>query len=296
MTIEMLREFQVLATYLNFTYASNILYETQPTLSKHIVQLEEELQQTMFIRTKKGVSLTYAGQIFLDSVIQMLKVYDESVSDIAALNRPQTGSLSISFNMYAMDSMLSPMTAAMAQQYPEIQLNLSCPMPRDPIDLVMKDEVDIAESYLLPFAGSEMLNFQPIGSIHFSLAVPSYHSLASKNSVDLRDVISETFVFTKAYPIFNRFLKNYLHAHDLTPSSVLTVSNPELMLYTVENTGSVAIISDAELDLNQQNTVFVPISNNDLYVTVAYAWKKNNKNPCISAFASMLKELYQISQ
>ncbi|HCT90984.1 MAG TPA: hypothetical protein DF613_06360 [Lachnospiraceae bacterium] len=292
MNIEFLREFQVLATYLNFTYASNILYVSQPTLSKHIVQLEEELEQTLFIRTKKGVSLTYGGQIFLEAAIDILKIYDHTVADIMALSRRNIGQLDIAFNLYAMDSMFLPMTQTMGEDYPDIQLNLSCPIPIEPVDLLMKDEVDIAETYQIPFPGSEQLVFQNIGLIPFSLAVAAGHPLAKRESVSLTELYKETFVFTKAYPIFNRYIKSYMLAHNIRMPNELTVSNPELMLFTVQNAGAVALISDAELEYNRQDVAFVPVSDKDFYIMVSYAWKKTNRNPCIPAFSEVVKKVF----
>lgn len=292
MTIDMLREFQLLATYLNYTYVSNILYITQPTLTKHINQLEEELSQTLFIRTTKGVQLTYAGQIFLESAVAMLKTWDRALSDLSFLGQMQTGSLDIGFTVYAIDEILRPVTKALSEEYPGIQLNLTSPAPEDPVNLVLRDEIDIAETYRLPFAGSELLTFQNAGRLRFLAVLPEGHRLADREEITISELQGETFVFTKAYPLFNSYIRNYFFSHGMTFSSVFTVTNPQLMLYTVRNSGSAAIISEAEMHAGYEGCVFVPIGDPDFFITVAFAWKKSNSNPCIPVFSKVLSDTF----
>ena len=67
MTDIQIRCFLESAKYLNFTKASQVLYISQPALSRHIINLEEELNAKLFERTSnKRVSLTVAGEEFFD--------------------------------------------------------------------------------------------------------------------------------------------------------------------------------------------------------------------------------------
>ena len=63
--LNLLAEFVLLARYLNFSKTAQELNLTQPTLSRHIVQLEEELGMQLFRRDKQSVTLTEAGALFL---------------------------------------------------------------------------------------------------------------------------------------------------------------------------------------------------------------------------------------
>ena len=66
----------------NFTKAAEKLYITQPTLSIQIKELEKELNQTLFTRTKKSISLTKEGELFITFARQTLKNYQKCQNDM----------------------------------------------------------------------------------------------------------------------------------------------------------------------------------------------------------------------
>ena len=66
----------------NFTKAAEKLYITQPTLSIQIKELEKELNQTLFIRTKKNISLTKEGELFISFARDTLKNYQKCQNDM----------------------------------------------------------------------------------------------------------------------------------------------------------------------------------------------------------------------
>ena len=60
----------------SFTQAAAQLYTSQPTISAHIRQLEEELQQRLFLRTTKSLSITPHGRELYDYAVQVLSLQD----------------------------------------------------------------------------------------------------------------------------------------------------------------------------------------------------------------------------
>ena len=60
--LELYRIFKIVADEENLTRASEILNISQPAVTKHIHNLENELELKLFDRTKHGVKLTYDGQ------------------------------------------------------------------------------------------------------------------------------------------------------------------------------------------------------------------------------------------
>ena len=79
--------FLAVVQYLNFTKAAESLYTTQPTISKQIAFLEHDLCFLLFIRTKRNVSLTPAGQVLykeLKSVLELIEVAIAKEANIGA--------------------------------------------------------------------------------------------------------------------------------------------------------------------------------------------------------------------
>jgi DNA-binding transcriptional LysR family regulator len=67
------------AQTLNFTKTSQLLYISQPTVTHHILNLEEELGFKLFARTKKQIALTVAGESFYKSMTKISSEFNEAV-------------------------------------------------------------------------------------------------------------------------------------------------------------------------------------------------------------------------
>lgn len=78
MEIGYLKEFIVLAEYLNFSKASEELYVSQPVLSKHIANLEKELELPLFTRNSRNVALTEWGHRYLTYAKSIVAEYEKS--------------------------------------------------------------------------------------------------------------------------------------------------------------------------------------------------------------------------
>ena len=76
MDFKQLRSFVAVADCGSFTQAAAQLYTSQPTISAHIRQLEEELQQRLFLRTTKSLSITPHGRELYDYAVQVLSLQD----------------------------------------------------------------------------------------------------------------------------------------------------------------------------------------------------------------------------
>ncbi len=70
--------FQAVASEGSISRAADILYMTQPAVSQHIKSLERELGVTLFVRGRKGMTLTKAGQVLLEYTQQLLQLSQEA--------------------------------------------------------------------------------------------------------------------------------------------------------------------------------------------------------------------------
>jgi DNA-binding transcriptional LysR family regulator len=82
MDIKKIRNFIVVAENNNISNAAEILYMSQPHLSRQIKEMEIELGVLLFERVKGGVQLTRAGQLFYSRCLLLLDVYDSIINDM----------------------------------------------------------------------------------------------------------------------------------------------------------------------------------------------------------------------
>ena len=94
MDFKQLRSFVTVADCGSFTRAAAQLYTSQPTVSAHIRQLEEELQERLFLRTTKTLSITPHGRELYEYAAQLLTLQERMLS--GRLHDLQTISLGVS--------------------------------------------------------------------------------------------------------------------------------------------------------------------------------------------------------
>lgn len=97
MELRKLRHFVVVAEELHFGRAARRLSITQPPLSMSIRGLEEELGVELFERTRRSVTLTHAGSIFLAEARGILDRATRAVDLTKAAHRGDVGRLTVGF-------------------------------------------------------------------------------------------------------------------------------------------------------------------------------------------------------
>ena len=106
----------------SFTAAAKSLFVTQPTLSQQIRQIEQQLGQPIFERGTTPVSLTPAGQIYVQSARRFLQIEAQMNESLAALSGRQTGFLRLGLPMQRADELLPQVLPEFQSAYPDVRL------------------------------------------------------------------------------------------------------------------------------------------------------------------------------
>ena len=97
MELRKLRYFVVLAEELHFGRAARRLHITQPPLSMAIQSLEEEMEVRLFDRSPRKVTLTHAGQTFVEHARMLLARTSDAIELTRAADRGEVGRLTVGF-------------------------------------------------------------------------------------------------------------------------------------------------------------------------------------------------------
>ena len=84
MRIEQLRSFIALYETASFTAAAAQLYTSQPVVTRHLAQLEEELDGPLFTRTTRRVAPTKAGDLFYEKAREAILLIDKGIAECKA--------------------------------------------------------------------------------------------------------------------------------------------------------------------------------------------------------------------
>lgn len=104
--------------------AAEHLYITQPALSMSIQKIEKEMGMPLFDRGTRPLTLTLAGQIYIETVRQTMFLEQDMVRQMEDVRRLNTGSLCIGGSHYLNSYILPQVLTGFSRQYPGIQLQL----------------------------------------------------------------------------------------------------------------------------------------------------------------------------
>ncbi|MCD7814883.1 MAG: LysR family transcriptional regulator [Lachnospiraceae bacterium] len=125
MEIEFLREFIVLSETCSFQEASDRLYITNSTLSKHIQKMEAELGHPLFERSTRRVTLTEMGRILQENASEILTRYDEALIQMNKEAAKATNTLSVAFTNTTSRYGVLDTILSFKQEYPDINLQIA---------------------------------------------------------------------------------------------------------------------------------------------------------------------------
>src|SRR5579862_8429683 len=111
MELRHLRYFVAVAEELSFTRAAHKLHLAQPSLTRQIHNLEEEIGVRLFDRTRNQVSLTEEGRRFLDDARRLVALSLESVKSVQRFSRGESGQLNLGY-LFKFNFSLLPETLA----------------------------------------------------------------------------------------------------------------------------------------------------------------------------------------
>ena len=179
MDFKQLRSFVAVADCGSFTRAAARLYASQPTVSAHIRQLEDELRQTLFLRTTKSLAITPRGRELYDYAVHVLELKDQMLCSWSAEeNTIRLGASTIPSG-YILPELLPPYRAL---------------HPKSVFSVFQSDSAGVLEALragrcCLGFTGAEEaqgdLAFTPFFRDHMVLIAPNtarYRSLFSDNT------------------------------------------------------------------------------------------------------------------
>ena len=144
MELRQLRYAVAVAAHRHFTRAAAAVPVAQPALSHQIRLLEQELGVELFERSRSGVRLTEAGEIFLLRARRALAEVDAAREEIAALRGLARGRLVIGAMQALAGLDLPRLLAAFHAAYPGIDVSLSEDSTRDMFTMAVRGEIDLA--------------------------------------------------------------------------------------------------------------------------------------------------------
>lgn len=176
--------FTVVAEHQHFGRAAEALHTTQPSLSRQIRRLEQQVGARLLDRTTHGTRLSEAGEIFLPQAKELLRAAIEAMARTRAAARPRSITIG-----YARGLIITPAVRALRENNPDAEVHTRLLAWNDSRAALLEHRVDVVVTRL-PLA-TDQLRITVLYDEPRVLVVPRDHRLAGKESVTLADIADE---------------------------------------------------------------------------------------------------------
>jgi DNA-binding transcriptional LysR family regulator len=286
MELRHLRYFAVLAEELHFTKAAERLNIAPPTLTVQIQEIERTLSTRLFVRTKRSVALTPAGEIFLKEARAVLDAYARAETAGRQAGRGELGRVEIGYvGSAAYAGVLQEQTALFRAARPGVEINArELPMEQLP-GLVHDGQVDIG-FVRLPMTLPRGLKLRVLLQDLFCLALPAGHrEAAGTGPVRPSRLAGEAFVTPEqqagTYELARRgrFQPRVVSA----PGSLLAV-----LAQVSLGVGISVLPSAVRAIVHLPNVVFRPIAGEPILSEVAAIFRDGEDSPAVKIFIEQM--------
>ena len=187
-----LETFRRVAEVKSFSKAANDLCITQPTVSGHILALEQSLSLRLFDRKAKETRLTKAGEVFLGYATKILTARQDLVNALSEFSQGIRGELSLGASTIPGEYLLPKLMSGFKSEHPNITFSLKIADTKEIVECVLQGNVEIG------MTGAKLnhhsLQYERYEEDEIIVIGPSDHPLAKKRRVHFDDLSREPWI------------------------------------------------------------------------------------------------------
>ncbi len=293
MELKQLTCFLRVAEQLNFSRAAESLYISQPSLSYHIAELERELGAELFVRDRRSVSLTSAGQALLGPARQLLDCASQLPAVIQQSQHQECGSLRIGLDSTEDHYECIGVTEAIAQfgqKNPGVELSVLRAPFTECADQVIYGELDAAvlilrhREHLPPDLAS-----QPVYRSRVVMVVREDTGIETcAEAVEQLDLL-----LVEDKPRGNSRVLRALENMKLAPSIRRVDSIPAGFVYTQMGKG-IMLLSEVYFSQHSYPGLkAIPLPDDAAVISHAVVWNRSTRNPMVSRLLAEFSEYFK---
>lgn len=291
MELRVLRYFLMVAREENITKAAEILHITQPTLSRQLMQLEEELGTQLFVRGKNRIQLTEDGMLLRRRAEDIVDLADKTEKEFLEREETISGDIFLGAGETYHIHLLANVMKHFHEQYPQVKYHMHSGNADDIKEQIDKGLIDIG--LLTEPVQIEKYDFIRLpGKEVWGVLIRKDHPLSQKEALTPEDLKNIPLIISKRNMVQNE-IANWFGTHfdklDIVSTYNLIYN---AMVMAEEGIGSV-VCFDRLVHLDEHSSLcFKPLLPR-LETGTVIVWKKHQIfSSAASAFINELKETF----
>jgi LysR family hca operon transcriptional activator len=274
--------------------AKHRLYTSQPSLSRQIRDLEDQVGVELLSRSVHGVELTTAGKAFLDHARLALTHVDAAVETARRVAQPPRKTFAIGFQTGHEMDWLPQAMHVLRDELKNIHVTVFSDYSPDLAEAIARGRLDLA--FLRVEPGYD-LEYHVVDHEPLIVLMPSDHRLTARDAVSPQDFIGEIFIggANKA-TVLQAVTEDYLRRSGLDIKLDHGVDNMAMAMSLVASTRGLALMPAYAKNLLPESVVTRPLQGDAPTIDVAVGYSKTNTSPILKLFLSRLDELVRPNQ
>ena len=299
-TLQQLRILKAVATEKSFTKAAEILFLSQPYLSKQIKALEQNLDVYLVRRNSNTITLTENGRIFLQYADRILALCEESCRAMIDLKNGERGNLSVGASQTIGTYLMPQLLALFAQNYPQINLKVQVNSTRLISKQISNRQIDLAVvGGEVPQELKPNLKVEHFVEDELNLIISNLHPFAKRKKIKKEDLYHLNFIALPTNSTIRKFVDSILKQNsiEIDQLNVIMQLNSIEAIKTAVSLGlGVAFVSSSaiEKEIKLKTVKILEIEN--LKITRILSIVSNSDCYKSKAFDLFYKELIVLKQ
>lgn len=290
MELRHLRYFVAVAETGSLTVAAERrLHTSQPSLSRQIKDLEDQVGVDLLIRSARGVTLTEAGKVFFDHARLALSQVDAAIEAARKAAQPSKQHFALGFLTGQEMTWLPEAMHILRAELPNIDVTVSSDYSPDLAEAVVRGKLDLA---FLRAEPDYDLVYRSVIREPLVVLMPSDHRLVSRDKIRPKDLVGEPFIgMGNKATVLRAVINDYLERSgiDITPEQV--VDNPAMVMSLVASTRGLTLIPAYVEKLMPWSVVSRPLIGEPPTIDLTVGYSKSNPSPILKMFLSHLDDL-----
>jgi LysR family hca operon transcriptional activator len=291
MELRHLRYFVAVAEAGSLTVAAERkLHTSQPSLSRQIRDLEDEVGARLLTRRARGIELTPAGRAFLDHARVVLSQVEAAAEAARRVAHPAKPYFSMGFLTGHELTWMPETLRILHDELPNIDVMISSQYSPLLADGISKGKIDAA--FLRRERGVPDLAFRLLVKESLMVVLPRDHRLAALKAISPGDLVGETFVTVSATaPVLRVVIDNYLKRSGINITPAHEADHLAMGMSLIASTRGVGLLPAYAQNLLPSSVTTRPLKGDTPTIDLVLGYKKSNQSPILKLLLSRLEEL-----
>lgn len=193
MDFRILRYFLTVAKEQSFTKAAEQLHITQPTLSRQLAALEEELGVSLFIRSGRNITLTDEGILFKRRALEILDLEERTLEELKGTDELIEGTVTVGCGEFTVIETLAEICKRYKEKYPLVQIAIHTATADTIYEMMNKGLVDVG-LFMEPVDTEGLDYIRIMDSDHWVVSMRPDDPLAEKEYIEKQDLLEKPLI------------------------------------------------------------------------------------------------------